>query len=571
MRLVDARRLTGPNLLRPFPLVVVELAFDAGDDEAACEAVYREELGHVREAFGFTDALSFVVRPHRGGVVLGYEAPVDLMLACTEMSELAALRACAIHAKADPPTIDEKRGLIQGIIDRDRAPNMVALGREARARDLPFLWDDALVTVGAGKTARTFDRFAVPDPSTIQWSEIATVPIAAVTGTNGKTTSARLLARVVAESGRVVGQTSTEAIVIGGVVREEGDWTGPAAARVVLRDPAVEVAVLETARGGILRRGLAVDHSDVALITNVSDDHLGGYGIDDLDAMVAVKAVTARAVRPGGTVVLNAHDARLVALAGSLAFVSVILFADLERADDAAEVAVTAHRAAGGRAVVARAGTIQWYGGDGPGEDIVPIEAVPICYGGRARYNVENALGVAAAATALGVSTSAIASGLRAFTMADNPGRGQLADVRGVRVLLDFGHNPDGVRAVLGLVRRLREGSSGRLAIVTGSAGDRTDDEISDIARAIVEAGPDRVYIRELPHYLRGRAIGEVPRLFRAALAGHRLPEGAILEADSEVAALTAFFADARPGDFIAVLVHLEQRAVTELLDGLRA
>ena len=172
------------------------------------------------------------------------------------------------------------------------------------------------------------------------WDSAGRIPVALITGTNGKTTTTRLLARVAREAGKKVGMSSSDTVTIGTNVIEQGDWTGPAAARIVLRSHEVDFAVLETARGGILRRGLAVDEADAAIITNVSEDH-SGYGIDDLDQMAQVKAVTVRAVKKGGTVVLNAHDRRLVALIPSLA-AEVTLFADLDREDAGAREAILA-------------------------------------------------------------------------------------------------------------------------------------------------------------------------------------------------------------------------------------
>jgi cyanophycin synthetase len=188
---------------------------------------------------------------------------------------------------------------------------------------------------------------------------------------------------------------------------------------------------------------------------------------------------------------------------------------------------------------------------------------VPIAFGGAARYNVENALGVVAAARALGLPDDAIVRALRAFDMKDNPGRGQLVETRGVKVLLDFGHNPAAVRAALGLAQSVRKG---RLVVITGAPGDRTDDEIEDIARAVCEARPHKVFVRELTDYLRGREAGAVPALLRRALFAHGLHEDAFAVAGSEVEALGAALEGAREGDVVALLVHLDRDEVRAFL-----
>jgi len=581
MRLVDARRLTGPNHLSRAPLVIVELGLDASENAGDALAAYRGELSRIRAAFGLEPEVTMLTRLHRGGVVFGYEAPVDTMLACAEMSEWAVDSAAEVMAGRPACSIETKRALIEEVLERDRSPRLVALAEDAHRRNVPFLWDDETVSLGTGARSRSFTRSALPEPASVEWSALGTIPTVLVTGTNGKTTSSRLVARIASEAGLRVGTTSTDGISVGGELLEDGDWTGPAAARIVLRRPDVELAVLETARGGILRRGLAVDTCDAALVTNVSDDHIGLYGIDDVEAMAEVKGVVAKAVRANGTAVLNARDPRLVALAGELAC-NVTFFADLDAHDarsaaaahdDDAAAVIGRHRAQGGRAVFTRAGDIVSATGAEPsGEEVIAsVDALPITFGGAARYNVENVLGAVAVAQALDLGTAAISGGLSGFEMRDNPGRGQVVVRSGVTVLLDFGHNPEGVRAVMQLVGALRESNDamgkGRLTVVTGSPGDRSDQEIVDVARIIHEAKPDRVLVRELGDYLRGRQPGDVPALYRRSFLEAGLPAASFAVVLSEVDALERAFADARPGDFVAVLVHLELAEVQAFLD----
>ncbi|MDB4936155.1 MAG: mur ligase family protein [Labilithrix sp.] len=570
MQLVDARRLTGPNHLARTPLVIVEIALDAGETVERALSAYRRELSRMREAVGFLGDVAIVERRHRGGAVFGYEAPIDVMLACAEMSEWAALSAAAVLSGAEALSLEPKRAEIEALLARDRNPALAALVVEARKHAIPLLWDDAVLSLGSGRRSRTFAEGEIPEPSAVAWDQLGAIPTVLVTGTNGKTTSSRLLARVATEAGLRVGATSTGGITVGSELLEDGDWTGPGAARIVLRRPDVELAVLETARGGILRRGLAIDTCDAALVTNVSDDHLGLYGIDDIAAMAEVKGVVARAVRAEGTVVLNARDPQLVALAGELGC-KVTFFADLEGAPDhAGDIDVAArviaeHRARGGRVVFTRAGAIVAAVGASPAAEqvVVRVDAVPITFGGAARYNVENAAGVVAVADALALPRAAIVRGLCGFAMHDNPGRGQIVEVDGVTVLLDFGHNPEGVRAVMKLVGSLRKQ---RLTIVTGSPGDRTDEEISDVARILHAAKPDRVLVRELGDYLRGRALGDVPALYRRSLLDLGLAPDAFEVVASEVDALARAFDGAAPGDFIAVLVHLDHAEVHAFL-----
>lgn len=559
MRLVDARRLTGPNHITRGPLVVVELEV-APEERQAAERLYRAELARALAAAGLPEPTGWAAREHRGGVVLGYEAPVDVMLACTEASEWAALSAVELAAGRPPLDLAPRLAIVRDVLARDRSPKMIALQAEAARRGIPFLWDDERVILGMGIRSRVALRSDLPEVDEVPWERLGRIPVVMITGTNGKTTSTRLVARMGREAGKVVGATSSDRVTIGEAVIEEGDWTGPAAARVVLGDATVELAVLETARGGILRRGLAVDACDVALITNVSDDHVGGYGIDDLAAMTEVKAVVARAVPKAGVVVLSAHDPKLVALAPSLAG-RVVLFADLERGDDAAREAALAHARGGGEVVTAEGGAFV-----AGGAALARVDEAPITFDGAARYNVDNILGAIAVARALGLPPDAIRRAITGFGAADNPRRGELVERDGVRILLDFGHNPDGVRALMKLVDALRARRPGRLTVIVGSAGDRTDRDIDEVVRVVCEHRPDRVIARELPDYLRGRVEGEVPAVFREAFARHGLEAGAFAVAASEVAALELALVDAGHDDLVVMLVHLDAEAVRDFL-----
>ena len=568
MLLIDARRLTGPNHLSLKPLVIVELGLDPGESLDAAADSYRRELGRIRVALGFSADVPLIVRRQGGGGVIGYEEGIDVMLACAEMSEWAVLSAIEVSSSRPALALEPKLAEIQAILALDRSPRLLALLAEASKRGLPFLWDDSEISIGTGRLSVTFSRQSLPELASIAWNELGAIPTLLVTGTNGKTTSSRLLARIAAEAGFVVGSTSTDGVNVGAEVLEEGDWTGPSAARMVLRRTDVELAVLETARGGILRRGLAIDACDAALITNISDDHLGTYGVDDLAAMTRVKGVVAQIAHEKGVVVLNAHDAHLVSLAPSLR-AKVTFFADLEAADQTTNALVRTHTRAGKEAVFARDGSII-HEKNGVETTLCQVDSVPITFGGAARYNVENVLGAVAMSLAIGIAADVIVRAIQRFDVADNPRRGELVDCHGIRVLVDFGHNPEGVRAVMRLVSSLRRASPGRLSIITGSAGDRSDREIEEIAKVVFDAHPDRVFVREIPDYLRGRELGVIPEIFRRTLGELGFPSEAFVVVGSEVLALERIFEDARPSDFVALLIHIDDADVRAFLSAHR-
>jgi UDP-N-acetylmuramyl tripeptide synthase len=383
----------------------------------------------------------------------------------------------------------------------------------------------------------------LPPESAIDWSSAARIPIGLVTGTNGKTTTTRLVARIARAAGRRAGITSSDGVVVDEQVVQRGDFTGPEGARLVMRHPDVEIAILETARGGILRRGLTVDRCDAAVITNISADHLGDYGIDDVETMARVKAIVGRHAH---TVILNADDPALVALAPTFS-ADVVWFGRTPRRGLAWTVD-EGHLAHDGRPLVA-------------------LAQIPITFGARASYNIENVLAASALAAALGFPDEAIVAGLRSFsaTADDNPGRGTLVDHHGVSVLLDFGHNPVAIRGVLELARTLlAERDTGALYVTIGMPGDRLDDELRDVAREIAASAPTHVIVREMStDLLRGRSPGEVPALLSAGLRARGVES--ISFAPNEVDALTQALSKARPGDLVVVLPHVEP-AVDALL-----
>ncbi|HUH03291.1 MAG TPA: Mur ligase family protein [Kofleriaceae bacterium] len=558
MQVENSRRLTGPNLYAASPGAIAEVTWRAGQgDPAVAIAIWREQARRMLEAIGWSGS-ELYARPYRGGAALFLTAPIDLLMPATEVNEWAIASAVNVLAGQAPAPLEPALQALLAAIEAARWPGLAQLAGAARARRALFLLDDAGCTLGVGPSARSFARGdTLPAPSELAWSTLRTMPIGLITGTNGKTTCSRLVTRMARLAGRRPGNTSSDGVLVDEQLVERGDCSGPAGARTVLRHPDVDIAVLETARGSILRRGLAVERCDAALITNVTVDHLGDYGIDDLATMARVKALVARGA---DTVILNAADPALVELAPTLAG-ELVYFA----LDPAAPV-ISAHRATGGEAWFVRDG--QLVRARGTVEHALVAEAeVPITFGGLARYNTENALGSAALARALGLPETAIVAGLRSFTSSqrDNPGRGNQLDLGGVQVLLDFGHNPAAVRAVLVLARAMV--GSGRLFVAIGMAGDRPDDELAAVAEEIAATRPDAVYLRDLPEYLRGRDPGEVPRILRNGLVAAGLPSAAIIDAADELASIRQALAAARPGDLVLGLIHLDQGVDTWLAD----
>ncbi len=369
------------------------------------------------------------------------------------------------------------------------------------------------------------------------------IPIVAVTGTNGKTTTSRLIAHVLRRSYQTVGLCSTEGIFINDECIVEGDTTGPWSSNVVLQDPGVEVAVLEVARGGLLRGGLAYDQADVALLTNISEDHLGQDNLNSIEDLVWVKSLVLEAVRPDGYAVLNADDDSLQQVQSQLRS-RCILFS--LQADN---LQVRRHLGAGGRAVFLKDDWICLAAGNTL-EPLLPVGDVPISWGGKALYNVANALSAVAALWGMAVDKAAIKRGLSTFRPIEhNPGRQNLLQVAGRQVMVDYAHNLAGVEQLCAFVRQL---SSGKLIGVIAVPGDRRSSTIFRVGQA-AGRGFDQVLIKE-DRDRRGRALGEVAEILREGVSSVGLPAGMIGVYLEEQDALRAALMAAQPEDLIVVL-----------------
>jgi len=388
----------------------------------------------------------------------------------------------------------------------------------------------------------------------------ARVPIAAITGTNGKTTTARMLAHITKMAGHTPGLTTTDGVYIDGQRTVAGDMTGPVSARMVLADPQIDIAVLETARGGLLRAGMGVNEVNVGAVLNVQADHLGLKGIETLEQLAEVKRIVIEVATD--CAVLNADDPLVLKMSGYTE-AKHICYVTL----NPQHALVREHVRAGGRACALEAGvngqmiTLYEKGAHIP---LLWTHLIPATLEGRAIHNVQNAMFAAAMAFSLGIKLEAIRQGLRTFdsTFFQAPGRMNVFDEHPFKVLFDYGHNAHAVAAMADLAQRLEV--PGKRIVVLAGPGDRRDEDLIAIARAV--AGRFDHYICRRDDNLRDRKSDEVPRIQAAALEAAGVPAAAVSIIPDEQAAIAAALEMGQPGDLLLIFADALVRSWKQII-----
>jgi len=505
VRLVEIRSLDGPNIYRLEPAVRIEVAVGRRRTWYGQRLPPRHALVRLGAPVRPSDAPSGVValahavrRLHRAA--LAHRVPVTIHRTSEPGSWVVAY----------PWQRREQAELIARVAFRlAETPSERLFARaveQARAADgEPPEWitDEARAISGRRGRGR--------------------VPLISISGTNGKSTTTRMISHIARLAGRRVGTTTTDGVLIDEEIVEPGDFTGPQGARAVLNHPDVDLAVLETARGGILLRGLGYESNDVSVLTNVSGDHLDLQGLHTLPELAEVKSVICRVTAPTGTVVLNADDP-LVAAVGARVRAKVVLFSERNRGPR-----LRRHLARGGPAFIHDAGWVVELAGERR-RHIVPAAEIPATLGGLARHNVANALAAAAGARALGFSAAQVAAGLRDFRISPElmPGRLNFYRRGNRLVVIDYAHNVAGLAVLLDTVEALisrRGRRRATLSLIVGSAGDRPDDALRELGELAARRADELALKEDLP-FLRGRSresvIGELRAGFRAGGANAR-------------------------------------------------
>lgn len=584
----DSRRLTGCNVYFAGTGAALETVRGCVPDDAAIDR-WCANIALARQTLGWPQG-EIIVHRHRTGASLAFAAPMDQLYAATEVNEWAWWSASwgidPDAASISPGRWEQEQKLFHApghaaVWDTDSAihtlslaakaearPELIALQEQANAHGLPLLADDDEVTIGEGIGSRTWFAEGLPSPAAVPWAQLHKIPTALVTGSNGKTTTVRLLAAMAAAHGWRTAYSCTDGVFFDGNALETGDFSGPTGTRTALRQNGAEAAILETARGGMLRRGLALCDANVAIVTNIAADHFGEYGVHDLDDLARVKLTVARATHQDGRMVLNADDPTLVRHAQTLAAPLAWFALDFDHP------LLQQHREQGGATCGARDGQLLLQV-DGLCNDLGNVASMPLTVQGRASYNIANLAGAALTASALGIPPVTIADIAKNFGRErdDNPGRLQQWRFGEVQVYVDYAHNPDGLRGLLEVALSGRDGAQ-RFALLLGQAGNREDEDIRELVATAVEFHPALVVLKDIGEgYMRGRAPGEIAALMHTALVALGMPESAIVTCLDEAEAARRALAWAQKGDVVVLPLH-EPAARTQavmLLDRMEA
>ena len=517
------------------------LWMDVEDDAGTQCLAIQQKVADALSKLGLSEQARLSHRRIYDQWVFILDAPVDLLYTACSILEWAA-------------------GLVDDFTEVSKEYNgeenlqWRALRKWALDNRVPCVDDEDGLTLGMGHTSQTWPLDSLPGVETLNPSDFARIPAVYITGTNGKTTTSRMLSAICQHEQRFqgVGQTSTDGVRVNGEWVEKGDWTGPGAARMILRDSRVDVAILETARGGLMRRGLVMDDVEACAVTNVSDDHLGTWGLHTVYDMAVAKLTVTLGVKQGGGVLLNADCAVLMAA-----------WKDVQSRHPQHDwtVQLFSSQQKDGMTLFVENGWIV-HADLGP---IVQIVDIPLSLGGRAQYNVENAMAAIGLAHWLGCSVSSMKDGVCSLvpTVEDSRGRSNWLRYREADVFVDFAHNPDGIRRV---VEMGQQWSAKRKAIVLGQAGDRRDDEIKGIGHQAADLQADRYFLKELPGHAYGREASEVVALLTEALLEKGVSPEQITVSKSDLAGAEAAMNWVEKDDLLILLSHEQLDDVMEMV-----
>jgi cyanophycin synthetase len=557
LTLDDFRRLTGPGLLWSHVGANLDISCPSEHLDQMI-TVWYQQARRVLDAIGWQDE-KIIDRRFDGGANLAVSSPMDqlysAMFACQTAWHFTAAQLLNTTSNNFDIMIDD----LKNVMHRESNPELIALINAANSHGIDVLCDDDELSLGHGTGSETWSVFNLPQPEDVNWANLHDVPVALITGTNGKTTSTRLCSAIGTAAGLTAGITSTEFVRVGDDILDYGDYSGPGGARMLLRDKRLDVAFLEVARGGILRRGLPLRRARAALVTNVAADHLGQYGVNTVEELAIAKFAVHRTLAAGGILVLNADDSYVEDEASRTPVTKCWFSLD-------AEHHLIAEAKYNGLTCAWQEGDNLVYFDGKRAHTIVKVKDIPLTMGGAADYNIRNSLGALCLAKAMNIDDNAIAKGLCSFNndAKDNPGRCNEFLLNGARVFIDFAHNPHSISAVTDALASI---PAKRRFLMISHAGDRSDQDILEATKCALALSPDVLMAAELPQYLRGRELGDTIRLTHKQAKQQGMLAHQLLIADGPAAGAQAVLKQLQQGDLALLLVLSEREEVFAMLD----
>lgn len=558
---VGKSRLMGANLFFPEPGAVLDATLNSEDmkDIDKIVELWYKELARVMHALNWR-GYKAVHQIYSNGVKFAITAPADLLYVAA-FSVVEIWNSVYNEYKTGAPN-DIEDILDELVPDLRRHLDLKyrAIFSEAHRRLLNVFIEKYDVCIGSGKTAyrADIDDIVLED---IPWNDIKEVPTVIVTGTNGKTTTVRLTAYITRHAKRKVGYCSTDWVVVGDEIVEKGDMSGPTGNLRVMVNPDVEMAVLEAARGGLVRRGLIADFVSAATVTNISEDHLGQDGIETVEDLAYVKCLIYQAVRPDGYRIINIDDPELYKRVFTIEGKKILVTQrDLNHPD---VVKVAAHAE---HICYIKDDAFYWRS-EGKDELVATFAETPITVNGFAKHNVENTMQAICLSFSLGLNLTEIREGITTYenTVSNNRGRANVFTHNGGTIIVDFAHNPAAIGAILNMCKAYKA-PEGNFSMLVGNTGNRL--RMTDsICQMIADAKVDEIMIKEIPNFLRGAALGEIPKMIEDSLLSKGVRADQITMIETEENALEHVLATIKTGDVCAFLCHSNTGKIIEALE----
>ncbi|WP_440682978.1 Mur ligase family protein [Cysteiniphilum halobium] len=543
-----SRRLVGPNLFFNETGVVLDIPLKM--HQQVLIKLWQKNCDRLLPLLGFSE-YKLAHKAYSEGLRLACTAPCDILLASCDVIDYTWQAACYefLHQKILALDKTQKIRLLQTIKQEQNLAYRI-LYANAKAHGLNIFREKDHAYVGSG-IGRYKLSLLTDDYLSLPWQDIYDIPQVIVTGTNGKTTTVRLTNFICQHAGKISGYASTDWVAINGEIIDRGDYSGPTGHQFVLTNPDVEVAVLESARGGLLKRGLIETQVSAATVTNVSYDHMGEDGVETLNDLFDAKCIVYRALaKDSSFAIINMDDGLLQQLVTQLSTPKILVSQAKISSKVLNQLTINDHAC-----YVADNCFIWWQ--KGKTRPLVKLSDVPLTMNGHAKHNIENTLHAIALAFALGISFDKIVTALCTYqnTARENQGRANIYILKsGAIVIVDFAHNPAGFEAILSLAQAYQT-KAGRLFLLFGTTGDRVN-LIEASSKVIAQYKPDKILVKELKKYLRGATEGEIPKQIAASLIRFGLEKDTISLVDDELSGAKLLLSQLKQGDVCVLCCH---------------